>query len=185
MLEIVRPQHRRRKSQRTDTDSDTIESGNRECHDVAMSIPTKGPWNREQIDEYLGRHEFPMRLSAIGHDGFPRVVSLWYQYRDGEVQCVTHRSSSLARLLVVNNRVGFEVSTNGPPYIGVRGQALASTEPLGDSTVLKDSLNNYLGGLDSSLAIWLLSRSDEELLIHLKFQRLYSWDYRHRMPATD
>jgi hypothetical protein len=149
-----------------------------------VNISIKGPWSHREIEQYLGLHKYPVRLSAVGEDGYPRVISLWYQYREGAMHCVTHRDSGVASLLAANNRVGFEVSTNEPPYHGVRGQALATSKPLGDSTVLRDSLNDYLGGLDSQLATWLLSRSSEELLITLEFQRLYSWDYRQRMQAT-
>ncbi|MFT5484596.1 MAG: hypothetical protein ACI9GW_003263 [Halieaceae bacterium] len=148
-----------------------------------MSLSIKGPWSHQEIGQYLGRAEFPIRLSCSGGDGYPRLVSLWYQYRDGVVYCVTHKDSKIASLIAADDRVAFEVSTNETPYSGVRGQAQATLKPLGDSPVLSELLNHYLGGVDSSLANWLLSRSDEELLITLRLRRVFSWDYRERMAV--
>ena len=42
-------------------------------------------------------------------------------------------------------------------------------------------LHRYLGGADSRLAQWLLSRRDDEILISIEPRRLFSWDYRERM----
>ncbi len=146
-----------------------------------MSIEIRGPWDRRETDEFLSRALYPVRLACTASDGFPRVVSLWYQYSGGRLLCVTHTDSALAQLLRRNPKVGFEVAPNEPPYHGVRGQGLATLEPLGDRDTLRDLLQHYLGGSDSSLARWLLSRSHEELLITIEPSRLYCWDYRDRM----
>jgi nitroimidazol reductase NimA-like FMN-containing flavoprotein (pyridoxamine 5'-phosphate oxidase superfamily) len=129
--------------------------------------------------------EFPVRLACVGSDGFPRVVSLWYQYQDGRLYCVTHRDSQLARLLAAETRVGFEVAPNSPPYRGVRGQGRATLAPLGEHNTLNELLQRYLGGVDSPLANWLLSRSEEELLITIEPLRLFSWDYSERMAGLE
>ena len=50
--------------------------------------------------------------------------------------------------------------------------------------LLQRVLQRYLGGEDSNLARWLLSRRDEEVLISIEPQRLFSWDYRERMRDT-
>jgi hypothetical protein len=92
-----------------------------------------------------------------------------------------HRDSKLAKLLQNNDKIGFEVSPNEPPYHGIRGQGLATLEPLDQTERLEGMLGHYLGGTDSSLATWLLSRSDEELLVTIDPLRLFSWDYRERM----
>jgi len=47
--------------------------------------------------------------------------------------------------------------------------------------MLQRLLDNYLDDTESELASWLLSRSDEELLIQIEPVRLYTWDYRERM----
>ncbi len=149
-----------------------------------MSVPIKGPWDSAQVEAFLdGDHRIPLRVACIGEDGFPRVVSLWYQFHDGALYCVTHRASGLARLVAENPQVGFEVSPNEPPYCGVRGQGRAELRPLESPDRLEDLLQDYLGGTESKLAQWLLSRADEEVLITIRPLRLYTWDYRERMQG--
>jgi nitroimidazol reductase NimA-like FMN-containing flavoprotein (pyridoxamine 5'-phosphate oxidase superfamily) len=146
-----------------------------------MAIKLKGPWSLDEIDVFLSQANLPLRLACVGSDGFPRVVSLWYQYQGGTLYCVTHQDSKLVALLQADDKVGFEVAPNEPPYHGVRGQGRVALAPLESSSTLEDLLKRYLGSVESNLANWLLSRSDEELLITISPHRLFSWDYRERM----
>ena len=149
-----------------------------------MTIELAGPWQHQQIDQFLGDGALPVRLSCIADDGFPRVVALWYQYRAETLYCVTHKSAKLIRLLENNNRVGFEVSPNTPPYCGIRGQGTAVLTPLGESPLLQELVKRYVGDRDSSFARWLISRSAEEIIVSVAPHRLYSWDYRERMSGA-
>jgi len=149
-----------------------------------MSLDISGPWSKHEADQFLSQARFPMRLSCIGSDGYPRVVSLWFRYESDTLLCVTHRNSQLAAILRQNDKVGFEISPNEPPYFGLRGQGQVSLEPLGNRSTLEELLHLYLGNAKSSLADWLLSRSEEELLVSVKPHRYYSWDYRERMAAA-
>ena len=146
-----------------------------------MAVQAKGPWSERDIGEFLETARFPLRLATVGRDGFPRVVSVWYLADGLNLQCVSHRDSQLVKLLRANDRVGFEVAPNEPPYHGVRGQGIASLSPLGDSDTLDTLLDHYLGGAESAVATWLLSRREEEMLISIEPQRVFSWDYRQRM----
>lgn len=146
-----------------------------------MTASLSGPWQLPQIEAFLSRSKIPMRLACVGKDGFPRVVSVWFRYTDGCLQCVTHQESHLAKTLQNNARVGFEVAPNDPPYHGVRGRGTAALTPLGSDTALEDLLEHYLGGQDSRVGNWLLSRKEEELLVTIQPLRLFSWDYRERM----
>jgi nitroimidazol reductase NimA-like FMN-containing flavoprotein (pyridoxamine 5'-phosphate oxidase superfamily) len=147
-----------------------------------MQANLKGPWNDTEVREYLIDSDIPMRLSCIGADGFPRVISVWFNYREDRIYCVSHQDSSLIRLLQRSEKVGFEVAPNIPPYQGVRGQGIArllvdkSAEP--DLTNL---LARYTGGSGNKLSNWLLDRVNEEVLIEIEPLRLFSWDYRERM----
>ncbi|MEJ2532708.1 MAG: pyridoxamine 5'-phosphate oxidase family protein [Halioglobus sp.] len=149
-----------------------------------MASVCKGPWSPGQIEAFLREAVYPMRLACVGADGYPRVVSVWFRYEQGTLYCVSHRESSLVALLRKNNRVGFEIAPNEPPYHGVRGQGRATLRALGDDETLKVLLQRFLGGVDSKLARWLLSRSDEEELISIEPGRWFSWDYRQRMGDT-
>jgi nitroimidazol reductase NimA-like FMN-containing flavoprotein (pyridoxamine 5'-phosphate oxidase superfamily) len=146
-----------------------------------MPPTLKGPWNPHEIAQFLDDSRFPLRLACTSRDGYPRVVSVWYAYQDGALLCVSHCKSALIRLLQQDPRVGFEVSPNDPPYHGVRGQGTASLAPLGDHKVLETLLDRYLGQQESRVGNWLLARKDEEILITVRPERLFSWDYRQRM----
>jgi hypothetical protein len=149
-----------------------------------MTLEMSGPWSEADVTAFLATAKIPIRLAVIGTDGFPRVVSLWHRFEDRCFYCVTHRDSKLATLLQSNDKVGFEVSPNAPPYHGVRGQGRVSLSAQGGAETLKGHLNRYLGGTSSNLARWLLSRADDELLVTVEVLRLFSWDYRERMSDT-
>ena len=149
-----------------------------------MTLEIKGPWNEADVAGFLDGAKIPIRLACIGADGFPRVVSLWYRYDAGNFYCVTHRDAKLTALLRRNEKVGFEVSPNDPPYHGVRGQGIVSLHDEGGAATLEAHLARYLGGTGSPLAKWLLSRADDELLVRVNVTRLFTWDYRERMSDT-
>lgn len=150
-----------------------------------MQASIKGPWSTGQIADFLEGCHYPMRLACVGADGYPRVVSVWFIYQQGQLVCASHCSSQLVALLRANARVGFEIATNDPPYFGVRGQADAALSDSGGADMLERLLQRYLGGVDSTLAQWLLSRSEGEILITLTPRRLFSWDYRQRMAEAE
>lgn len=146
-----------------------------------MTKILSGPWDEVKIGAFLQDQIIPMRLSCVGEDGFPRVVSVWFGY-DGEVfRSVSHQSSQLVKLLRRSEQVGFEIAADTPPYRGVRGQGVASLSPQHAEGVLNAMLQRYLGGTESSLAQWLLSRVEEEVVVTISPLRLFSWDYSDRM----
>lgn len=151
---------------------------------MANTPELKGPWNAREVEEFLHSASWPLRLACVGSDGFPRVVSLWHRYDKGCFFCVTHRDSKLTSLLRNNHKVGFEVSPNEPPYRGVRGQGLVSLHEDGGEETLRAHLERYLGGTDSDLARWLLSRAENELLVRVDVTRMFCWDYRQRMGGS-
>ncbi|AQA18778.1 hypothetical protein BST95_11555 [Halioglobus japonicus] len=144
-------------------------------------MKTNGPWELADIHNWLGDSRYPLRVSCVGEDGYPRVVSLWYIFRDGKFHCVSHRNSPLVKLLRKSPKVGFEVSPNQPPYCGVRGQGDAALTGEGAADTLLLAIDRYLGGGSQSLARWLMSRVEDEVTITITPGRFFSWDYRYRM----
>ena len=102
-----------------------------------MSATLKGPWSEEQVAAFLTTAVIPMRLAAVGKDGFPRVVSVWFCYLDGELLCASHSGSPLVSLLRNNPCAGFEIAPNEPPYHGVRGQGRVLMSPDGAGATLE------------------------------------------------
>lgn len=152
---------------------------------MALSFPLRGPWAEPEIDAYLDTIRVPLRLSAIGASGFPIVVSLWFIWEGGRFLCATGAGTALAQALGGNDRCGFEVAADAPPYRGLRGQALATLVEDGKRAHLRRLLCRYLGDDQGSLARWLLTRPGEELTIALQPQRMMSWDYSDRMATND
>ena len=146
-----------------------------------MTLALSGPWQQAQVTQFLDETVLPIRLSCVAADGFPRVISLWFLHREGNLYCATHQSAKLVKLLEHDRKVGFEVAPDAPPYHGVRGQGTATLSPLGDDPALEQLLQRYLGGLETDFSRWLLSRRDEELIVCIEPHRLFSWDYRERM----
>lgn len=141
----------------------------------------KGPWDSDRITAFLDQERTPLRLALTGRSGFPLVVSLWYRLGDDALWCATGPDTLVVRQLREDPRVGFEVSVNDPPYMGIRGQARAEIVPAEGKAQLRALLERYLGGTDSDLARWLLSRADAEVALRLRPHWLVSWDFGDRM----
>lgn len=147
------------------------------------AIRLKGPWQPTEIVAFLEQERMPLRLALNGQDGFPFLASLWFRYAGGALWCATHEDSLVARRLAQDPRAAFEVSVSEPPYYGVRGQAAVERLPQRGREELEALLERYLGGHDSKLARWLLSRADEEVALRIQPKWLTSWDFRERMSA--
>jgi nitroimidazol reductase NimA-like FMN-containing flavoprotein (pyridoxamine 5'-phosphate oxidase superfamily) len=148
-------------------------------------VTPSGPWSRTDLERFLDRETIPLRLACHTSGGGLWVLSLWYRYRDGAFHCATSADADVVRFLRDDDGVGFEVSTNRPPYRGVRGRGTARIEPDPEKELLSDLVERYLGGDDSDLARWLLSPEREEVAIRIEPSKLVTWDYSDRMPAAD
>jgi nitroimidazol reductase NimA-like FMN-containing flavoprotein (pyridoxamine 5'-phosphate oxidase superfamily) len=149
-----------------------------------MVTPT-GPWSREKTTAFLDRETIPLRLACHTPGGGIWLLSLWYLYRDGAFHCATSADADVVRFLRADADAGFEVSTNRPPYRGVRGRGSARVEPDPEKELLGELVDRYLGDDDSDLARWLLSPEREEVTIRIDPAKLVTWDFSDRMPAAD
>jgi uncharacterized protein YhbP (UPF0306 family) len=148
-------------------------------------LSTKSAWSQSQVDDFLLKQTIPVRLAALDK-GFPFICSLWYVYRseNRHLYCVSHKGSKIVELLEKEDRCAFEISPNEPPYLGVRGKAIATLSEHGAEPVLNEAIDRYLKASNSSLATWLLSRVNEEYLIDLSPVWWTAWDYSNRMEKT-
>lgn len=144
-----------------------------------------GPWSRAEADRFLTEQRIPIRLAVrTGPDGDGLwMLSLWYRWLDDRAvfECATNRRADVVRHLERHDGVAFEVSTNDPPYRGVRGSGTATIESDWGQERLRDLLERYLGGTDSRLASELLSPDREEVRIGIQPDRLATWDFTERM----
>ena len=144
-----------------------------------------GAWDRAETEAFLTAETVPIRLSCHTRSGDLWMLSLWYRYRDGALWCATSASADVVDYLASDDRVAFEISTNEPPYKGVRGNGTASVEADPDKELLRDLLERYLDGTDSPLAERLLSPAREEVRVRIDPARLYTWDFTDRMTDTE
>lgn len=145
-----------------------------------MTRITSGPWDQENITEFLDRTCIPIRLATNGSSG-PLVQSLWFAPRGLDLWCCTQKSSLLTKRLERDDRVGFEVAADIPPYRGVRGTGVAHLVDTDVESTLRTLIERYQGKEQTELSEWLLSRIDNEVAIRIEPRTISSWDFSHRM----
>lgn len=144
-------------------------------------VSVTGAWSLDEVADFLTETTVPIRLGCRRPSGDLWMLSLWYRYRDGDFECATAADADVVRYLEADPEVSFEVSTNQPPYRGVRGNGRVTIAPDDEKQVLRALTERYLGGTDSPLAERLLSPNRREVTLTLAPERLHSWDYSDRM----
>jgi hypothetical protein len=140
-----------------------------------------GAWTEDEVASFLQEMTIPIRIATQRSDGSLWPVTVWYRYRNGVFECATQSTADLVSILRNDPVVGVDVSTNDVPYSGIRGTGTAVLSRDEGEEVLRDLVQRYLGGTDSSLAERLLSGDREEVLIRIDPDEIYSWDYADRM----
>ncbi|QKG94034.1 pyridoxamine 5'-phosphate oxidase family protein [Halorubrum salinarum] len=158
-----------------------------------------GPWDRDRVDEYLAAARVPVRLGCRTPSDRPWIVSLWFAWDPdaggepdgdgghggtaGAIRCATSASADLVEFVEHDDHVSFDMSTNDPPYKGVRGRGRATVVPDEDKRLLRSLLTKYLGGTDNPTAERLLRPERDEVEIRIEPERLHAWDYSERMET--
>ena len=140
-----------------------------------------GKWSFSKLEYYLKNTAYPIRLSLISANGYPFVMSLWYAYIEGNFWCAVQNDSIVIKNLNNSEKCGFEIGSNKPPYMGVRGQGIVTLYPNQGEEKLKILINKYLDKNNQKLSKWLISRVENEVAICIEPICLYSWDYSNRM----
>jgi nitroimidazol reductase NimA-like FMN-containing flavoprotein (pyridoxamine 5'-phosphate oxidase superfamily) len=140
-----------------------------------------GAWSVDELETFLTESTIPIRIATSRGDGSRWIVPLWYRYRDGTIEGATGTNADISGFLRTDDEVAFDISTNHPPYRGVRGTGTTSLSPDENKNVLESLITRYLGGTESSLAEWLLDDSRNETRISIQPTELYTWDYSDRM----
>ena len=147
-----------------------------------MTRIASGPWDQRVIEEFLTSTRIPVRLATNGSSG-PLVQSLWFAPIGVQLWCCTQKSSLLTRRLERDDRVGFEVAADTPPYRGVRGTGVAQLIDENVEDVLRTLIARYQGSESTNLSEWLLSRIDSEVAIRIEPRTISSWDFSARMGS--
>lgn len=140
-----------------------------------------GAWDAAETEAFLDSATVPLRLSCRTRGDALWMLSLWFLHREDAFWCATHADADVVDYLADDDRVAFEISTNEPPYRGVRGNGTATVAADPEKALLRELLERYLGGTDSDLAERLLSPERDEVKIKIDPDRLYTWDFTERM----
>ena len=143
-----------------------------------------GSWTGTEVGEFLRESRIPLRIGFFGGSG-GLIVPVWYQYDDGRLFCCSPAKSALVKGLKENPVIAFDISTNEIPYKGVRGRARATCSFAASRQPLEVLLQKYLNDTNNELSQWLLSRTDEEVVIELEIAWLTSWDFSARMSDIE
>lgn len=147
-------------------------------------IEWRGVWDEREAAEFLNTVTVPLRLGCLIASDRPWIVPLWFRLHNGAIQCATSERADVVGFLRERPGVAFDVSTNDPPYRGVRGSGVASIEPDPEKDVLSDLLDRYLSGRESPLADRLMEEKRDEVTIEIEPNRVYSWDFTDRMVES-
>lgn len=143
----------------------------------------RGRWDEPGVADYLDGARVPVRLATRTPRGGLWMLSLWFRRVDGELRCATAADADVVEYLESDPEVAFEVSTNDPPYRGVRGNGTATVDPDEGKELLRSLLERYLGGTDNPTGRRLLRDEREEVRIRIEPRTVYSWDYSERMAG--
>ena len=144
-------------------------------------LSTSSAWSEDQVRDYLDTTVLPCRLASIDQNGFPQVTSMWFLQKNKFIYLSARSKSLICSRLKRNNKVGFEIAGENPPYSGVRGRGTATLINAVSEPVLEKLIEKYLISADSSLAKWLLSHPQSESTIKIVPEWMTSWDYSSRM----
>jgi hypothetical protein len=128
----------------------------------------------------LQRDSMPLRICVNGSNGYPVICSLWFKYENERLYCATNPEAVIAKCLGENPKCAFEISTNNPPYCGIRGAAEAKILPNG-LDLLRSLLDRYIDKPDQRFSNWLLEKGKDDVIIELDAKSLYFWNYSDRM----
>jgi len=145
----------------------------------------RGALSLDEIETFLENATIPLRVACRTPGDRLWMLSLWFQYRDGQLRCATSKEADVVRYLEHDRHVAFEVSTNDPPYRGVRGHGSASVSDDPDKEVLRELLERYMDGTENALGRRLLSEERDEVTIAIEPGRVYGWDFSDRRGGSD
>ena len=141
----------------------------------------RGNLDRAEIEQFLREVTIPVRIACHTPGDRLWMLSLWFRYADGCLHCATSKQAAVVGYLEHDDQVAFEVSTNHPPYRGVRGGGVASVRDDPEKALLRELLERYLGDTETPLGRRLLSEKREEVTISIDPSVVFGWDFTDRM----
>ncbi|HSP54240.1 MAG TPA: pyridoxamine 5'-phosphate oxidase family protein [Dehalococcoidia bacterium] len=123
------------------------------------------------------------RLAYVGLDGRPRVVPIWFQYRDGAIRMITGPKAEKARALAASGAVALTIDSSQPPYkvLLVQGDA-ALEEVEGMAPEYPDIVRRYLGPVTEAYLGQLRIKRQVRIRVAVRSWRVF--DFVRRYPKS-
>jgi len=145
-----------------------------------MRLPTDDPVVAELL-------EGPnlARLAYIGLDGRPRVVPVWFLYRDGEFLMVTGPKAEKAPAIEANGAVALTIDSSTPPYHALLINGDATVEAVtGMAEEYPVLAQRYLGDGAEGYLVGMRSRVKEQRRIRVRPRSYRVLDFVRRFPKS-
>ena len=123
------------------------------------------------------------RLAYVGLDGRPRVVPIWFDYREGGITMITGPKAEKARALAANGAVALTIDSSQPPYkvLLVQGDAkIAEVE--GMAPEYPEIVRRYLGPATDAYLGQLRVKRQVRIRVALCSWRIF--DFVKRYPQS-
>jgi nitroimidazol reductase NimA-like FMN-containing flavoprotein (pyridoxamine 5'-phosphate oxidase superfamily) len=123
----------------------------------------------------------PLRLACLTNSGWPMIVPLWFKFLNDRFYCAAQEDAKIISYLKKDNRCAFEISSEIPPYKGIRGQGKSIIKNELGIEILQTVIEKYIPKKDTNLKKYLLERKENEVAIEIIPIKIFYWDYTNRM----
>ena len=123
----------------------------------------------------------PLRLACLTSSGWPMIVPLWFTFLNNRLYCATQENAKIISYLKKDPRCAFDISTENPPYKGIRGQGKIKINKDCSTEVLEIVIQKYLRNKYKNLTEYLLKQKENEVAIEIIPIKTFYWDYTDSM----
>ena len=123
----------------------------------------------------------PLRLSCLTTSGWPMIIPLWFKFLIDRFYCATQQNAKIISYLKKDARCAFEISSENPPYRGIRGQGKTIIKKELGIEILETVIEKYIEKKNANLRKYLLKRKENEVAIEIIPTKVFYWDYSNRM----
>lgn len=123
----------------------------------------------------------PLRLACLTTSGWPMIVPLWFKFLNDRFYCATQENAKIISYLKKDNKCAFEISSQDPPYRGIRGQGKTIIKKELGIEILQTVIEKYLQNKNTDLTTYLIKRKEKEVAIEIIPIKIFYWDYTNRM----